>query len=73
MSANVAPASCCLLLTVHDLRYLPTNHILEATPADAPDAEIRALLIRWGRLHLVRPALGVAATLVMLVALLSPT
>jgi hypothetical protein len=52
---------------------LPTNHILEATPADAPDAETRALLIRWGRLHLVRAALGVAATLVMLVALHSPT
>lgn len=48
---------------------LPTNHILEATSADAPTSETRALLVRWGRLHLVRAALGVAATLVMLAAL----
>jgi hypothetical protein len=39
---------------------LPTNHILETTPASAPTAETRGLLIRWGRLHLVRAALGVA-------------
>jgi hypothetical protein len=52
---------------------LPTNHILEATPADAPTGETRALLVHWGRLHLVRVALGVAATLVMLVALHRPT
>jgi hypothetical protein len=48
---------------------LPTNHTLEATPADQPTAETRSLLIRWGRLHLVRAALGVAATLLMLAAL----
>jgi hypothetical protein len=48
---------------------LPTNHMLEATPADTPGPETRGLLIRWGRLHLVRAALGVAATLVMLAAL----
>jgi hypothetical protein len=48
---------------------LPTNHILEATSIDAPTAETRGLLIRWGRLHLVRAALGVGATLLMLAAL----
>jgi Domain of unknown function (DUF1772) len=48
---------------------LPTNHVLEATSAEAPTAETRGLLIRWGQLHLVRAALGVGATLVMLVAL----
>jgi anthrone oxygenase-like protein len=48
---------------------LPTNHILEATPSDQPTAETRVLLIRWGRLHLVRAALGLAATLLMLLAL----
>ena len=51
---------------------LPTNHILEATPIDRPTAETRGLLIRWGRLHLVRAALGIAATLLMLAALNSP-
>lgn len=51
------------------LVILPTNHILEATPTDAPTAETRALLIRWGNLHLVRAALGAAATLLMLAAL----
>jgi hypothetical protein len=45
---------------------MPVNHRLEAT--DAPDAETRALLVRWGRLHLIRAALGAAATLAMLCA-----
>jgi Domain of unknown function (DUF1772) len=53
------------------LVILPTNHILEATSPDAPTAETRTLLVRWGRLHHVRAVLGVAATLVMLVALQS--
>lgn len=54
------------------LAILPTNHILEATPADVPTPKTRGLLIRWGRLHLVRAALGVAATLIMLAALNRP-
>jgi hypothetical protein len=45
---------------------LPTNHRLEAMPDGAPGPETRALLVRWGRLHLVRAALGSAAALVML-------
>jgi hypothetical protein len=50
------------------LVILPTNHRLEATaPADAGPAS-RALLVRWGRLHAVRAALGTAAALVMLCA-----
>ena len=48
---------------------LPTNHRLEAIPADAPTPETRALLIRWGRLHLVRAALGCTTVLAMLAAL----
>jgi hypothetical protein len=48
---------------------LPTNHRLEAMSDDAPGPETRALLVRWGRLHLVRAALGAAAALVMLWAL----
>ena len=50
------------------LVILPTNRKLEAMQADAPGPETRALLIRWGRLHLVRAALGSAAALVMLCA-----
>jgi hypothetical protein len=45
---------------------LPTNHRLEATPDGATAPETRALLIRWGRLHAVRAALGTAAVLIML-------
>jgi hypothetical protein len=41
---------------------MPTNKQLEATPADAPQADTRGLLERWGRLHAVRSLLGVAAT-----------
>lgn len=48
---------------------LPTNHRLEAIPADAPTPETRALLLRWGRLHLVRAVLGCASALAMLAAL----
>lgn len=51
------------------LVILPTNHRLEKLPDDAPGPEARALLVRWGRLHLVRAALGSAAALVMLCGL----
>jgi hypothetical protein len=49
---------------------MPVNRRLEAT--GTADAETRALLIRWGRLHLIRTALGAAAALVMLGALACP-
>ena len=49
---------------------LPVNKVLEATPADAANAATRRLIERWGRLHAVRSALGVAATLVYLWAIL---
>jgi hypothetical protein len=47
----------------------PTNDRLMAMPAG--DAEARALIRRWGRLHAVRSGLGMAATLVFLWALLA--
>jgi hypothetical protein len=46
---------------------LPVNRRLEAMAAPGPDS--RALLVRWGRLHLIRSGLGVAATLAMLCAI----
>lgn len=52
------------------LVILPTNHMLEATALETPhDAYTRALLVRWGRLHAVRAALGAAAAFVMLAGL----
>jgi hypothetical protein len=49
---------------------MPVNTMLEATPAEAADAETRRLIEQWGRLHAVRSALGAAATLVYLWAIL---
>ena len=47
----------------------PTNNVLKATPiADATETT-RRLLEQWGRLHLVRSTLGIAATLSYLWAL----
>ena len=46
------------------------NKVLEATPADAANAQTRALIEKWGTLHAGRTALGCAATLVYLWAIL---
>ena len=45
---------------------MPTNKVLMATPTDAAGAGSRLLVVKWGRLHAVRTALGAAATLVFL-------
>lgn len=49
---------------------LPTNHKLLATGRDVSSTETRELLIRWGRLHAVRTALSLAATVIYLWLLL---
>jgi hypothetical protein len=49
---------------------MPINRVLEATPPAAANAGTRRLIEKWGRLHAVRSALGVAATLVYLWAIL---
>ena len=52
------------------LIIMPVNKVLEATPTDAANAETRALIEKWGPLHAGRTALGCAATLVYLWAIL---
>jgi hypothetical protein len=52
------------------LIIMPVNKVLEATAPEAADAQTRALIEKWGTLHAGRSALGVAATLVYLWAIL---
>jgi hypothetical protein len=51
------------------LVIMPTNRQLMATPPEAADARTRGLVLQWGRLHAVRSALGLAATVAYLWAL----
>ena len=48
---------------------MPTNHRLLAVGRDLSSAETRRLLEAWGRLHAVRSALSLGASVVFLVAL----
>ena len=41
---------------------LPTNKRIDAWPIETADAGSRALIVKWGKLHAVRTALGLAAT-----------
>ena len=50
------------------LGIMPTNRQLLATAPESADAATRSLLERWGRLHAVRSALGVIATMLFLIA-----
>jgi hypothetical protein len=52
------------------LIIMPVNKVLEATAPDAANAQTRALIEKWGKLHAGRSALGLAATLVYLWAIL---
>jgi len=49
---------------------LPVNNRLKATPVEAANAETRRLIETWGRLHAGRSALGLAATVVYLWAMI---
>ncbi len=46
---------------------MPTNRALEATEPANADADTRTLVIKWGGLHAVRSALGLAATVAFLI------
>ncbi len=45
---------------------MPTNNLLMTTDAAAASDVSRDLIKQWGRLHAVRTALGIAATLIFL-------
>jgi len=47
----------------------PTNNKLNAIAAGAAGPQSRSLIETWGRLHAVRTALGIAASLAFLWAL----
>src|SRR5262245_64961830 len=49
---------------------MPTNHKLLAPDRDLSSLETRQLVIRWGRLHSVRTALGLMCTVIYLLLLL---
>jgi hypothetical protein len=49
---------------------MPLNDTLLTTPATQAGASTRALLVNWGQLHAVRTALGVAAAIILALAML---
>jgi hypothetical protein len=51
------------------LGIMPTNRALKAIAEEDAGAQSRALIVKWGGLHAVRTALGIAATLAYLWAL----
>ncbi len=50
------------------LVIVPTNNTLMATDPAQANPETRQLIRKWGRLHAVRTALGLAATLIFISA-----
>jgi uncharacterized membrane protein len=50
------------------LVIMPTNNTLMATDPAQANLETRQLVRKWGRLHAVRTALGLAATLIFISA-----
>ena len=45
---------------------MPTNRALKGIAEQDAGAQSRALIVKWGGLHAVRTALGIAATLAYL-------
>jgi hypothetical protein len=41
---------------------MPTNNLLKATTAEIASDNTRGFILQWGRLHMIRTALGLAAT-----------
>jgi anthrone oxygenase-like protein len=53
------------------LAMMPTNHKLMAIDPASAGPESRALVVKWGSLHIVRATLGLAATFIFLWASLN--
>jgi uncharacterized membrane protein len=53
------------------IAIMPTNHRLLAPGRDLASVETRTLLEKWGRLHAIRSALGLAASMLYVVLLLA--
>jgi hypothetical protein len=51
------------------LGIMPTNRALMGTDSETADASVRQMVEKWGRLHAVRSALGLAAAAVFLWAM----
>jgi hypothetical protein len=51
------------------LGIMPTNRALMGTDSETADASVRQMVEKWGRLHAVRSALGLAAVAVFLWAM----
>lgn len=51
------------------LIIMPTNHVLKATQPTQATAQTRELIQQWGRLHMGRSALGLAAVVTYLWAM----
>ena len=54
------------------IAILPTNRRLARTPIENAGAESHALLARWGRLHMLRTLLGLAAVAAYFMAFVQP-
>ena len=54
------------------IAVMPTNNQLLAPGRDLSSVETRSLLEKWGRLHAVRSALSLLASIVYLVSLIRP-
>ena len=51
---------------------MPTNNALMGMDAGAPSPQTRALIVKWGKLHAVRSALGSLATIAFCQAAFQP-
>ncbi|RUU06441.1 DUF1772 domain-containing protein [Mesorhizobium sp. USDA-HM6] len=54
------------------LVMMPTNRLLEAMQVGADNPQARSLIVKWGRMHLVRVALGALAAIAFLWTSLLP-
>lgn len=60
----VGAVSIGLVIPFTFLAIMPTNHRLQMPGRDLTSRETRALLEKWGKLHAVRSALSLAASVV---------